>query len=56
MRLVVMGKDPFPPSDEQGMAMTLHPQTRNTGKHIVYTGGQYDSHVLLPVIPPSHHN
>ena len=51
MRVIVMGKDPFPPSDEQGIAMTLHPTTRNQGKHIIHTGGRYDSHVLLPVIP-----
>ncbi len=25
---------------------------RNKGKHIIHTGGKYDSHLLVPVIPP----
>jgi putative CocE/NonD family hydrolase len=29
----------------------LHPETLNAGRHIIYTGGKYDSHLLLPVIP-----
>ena len=51
MRLVVMGKDPFPPSDAPGVAITVHPVTRNAGRHIIHTGGAYDSHLLIPVIP-----
>jgi predicted acyl esterase len=27
---------------------------RNKGSHIIYTGGKYDSHLLVPVIPPKH--
>lgn len=26
-------------------------ETRNQGKHIIHTGGRYDSHLLVPVIP-----
>lgn len=51
MRVVVMGKDPFPPSDAPGVGIAIHPVTRNAGRHIIHTGGQYDSHILLPVIP-----
>ena len=51
MRVVVMGKDPFPPSDAPGVGIALHPVTRNAGKHIIHTGGRYDSHILVPVIP-----
>ncbi len=51
MRVVVMGKDPFPPTDAPGVGIALHPVTRNAGKHIIHTGGQYDSHILVPVIP-----
>ena len=51
MRVIVMGKDPFPASDAPGAGITVHPVTRNAGKHIIHTGGQYDSHILLPVIP-----
>lgn len=29
-----------------------HMETVNKGKHIVYSGGKYDSHLLLPVVPP----
>lgn len=29
----------------------LHPETLNAGKHIIYAGGKYDSHLLVPVIP-----
>lgn len=52
MRLVVMGKDPFPGVEHQpGVGITIHPVTRNAGKHIIHTGGQYDSHLVVPVIP-----
>ena len=51
IRVVVMGTDPFPPSEEPGVAIARHPETRNCGKHIIHTGGRFDSHVLLPVIP-----
>ena len=46
-----MGKDPFPPQQDPGVIIALHPETRNSGRHIVHTGGHYDSHILLPVIP-----
>lgn len=51
MRVVVMGKDPFPPSRDPGVGIALHPVTRNAGTHVIHTGGRYDSHILLPVIP-----
>ena len=28
-----------------------HEDTRNAGTHIVWAGGPYDSHLLVPVIP-----
>ena len=43
--------DPFPPSDAPGAGIAFHPVTRNAGKHVIHTGGRYDSHILLPVIP-----
>jgi len=52
MRVVVMGKDPFDaPADQPGVGIALHPVTRNAGKHIIHTGGRYDSHILIPLIP-----
>ena len=49
LRLIVMGKDTFP--QVPGAEITVHPETRNSGRHIVHTGGRYDSHLLVPVIP-----
>ena len=51
MRVIVMGKDPFPPQNDPGVVIAIHPETRNAGQHIIHTGGQYDSHILVPVIP-----
>ena len=50
MRVVVMGKDPFPQSDAPGVGIAFHPATRNAGKHVIHTGGRYDSHILVPLI------
>jgi putative CocE/NonD family hydrolase len=49
LRLVVMGKDTFP--QQPGADITVHPETRNAGRHVIYTGGRYDSQLLVPVIP-----
>ena len=51
IRVVVMGADPFPPSDAPGVAITRHPETRNAGLHVIHTGGPFDSHILLPIVP-----
>ncbi|KAI8943641.1 hypothetical protein NX059_001626 [Plenodomus lindquistii] len=47
IRLVLKGSDPDP-GREFGFT---HPKTLNKGSHVVYTGGSYDSHLLVPVIP-----
>jgi uncharacterized protein len=48
LRLIVAGHyvaaQPIPGSGEE-------PLTRNKGWHIIHTGGKYDSHLLVPVIP-----
>lgn len=49
MRLVVLGRDPFPETENAGIA--FHPETRNACQHIIHTGGRYDSHLLVPIIP-----
>jgi predicted acyl esterase len=49
LRLLVQGSDIYNYPNEyhsQG-----HTATVNKGKHIIYTGGKYDSHLLVPVIP-----
>jgi len=45
----VLGRDPFPETENAGIA--FHPETRNAGQHIIHTGGRYDSHLLVPIIP-----
>jgi predicted acyl esterase len=47
LRLVVQGCDVYAgPDSEFG-----HDVTRNSGVHTIHTGGAYDSHLLVPVIP-----
>lgn len=49
LRLIIQGSDvyKYPP----GIVNVGHSQTRNSGAHIIHAGGQYDSHLLVPVIP-----
>jgi predicted acyl esterase len=48
LRVVVQGSDiySYPYETTNG-----HTRTVNKGKHVIYTGGKYDSHLLVPVIP-----
>jgi len=49
LRLIVQGSDiqTYPP----GVVAMGHSKTRNRGAHILHAGGEYDSHLLMPVIP-----
>jgi hypothetical protein len=49
LRLVVQASDvqQYPP----GVVSMGHSVTRNAGTHIIHTGGRYDSHLLVPVVP-----
>lgn len=51
LRVLVQGRDvvttPLP-----NAPFARHEDTRNCGAHIIHTGGQYDSHLLIPFIPP----
>jgi predicted acyl esterase len=49
--LVVQGSDIIPTGYRY-----RHKETVNEGMHIIYTGGNYDSHILVPVIPPEGRN
>ena len=51
LRLLIQGTDvqQYPP----GVVAMGHSVTRNTGTHVIHTGGRYDSHLLIPVIPPA---
>jgi uncharacterized protein len=49
LRIVVQGSDIYTYPDE--MNSIGHVSTVNRGEHVIYTGGRYDSHLLVPVIP-----
>jgi hypothetical protein len=51
LRVVVQGSD-IADHGVPNAPFARHEQTRNRGTHIIHTGGQYDSHLLVPVIPP----
>lgn len=39
---------------EPGWFESFDWETRNRGDHVIHTGGKYDSHLLVPVIPPKY--
>jgi predicted acyl esterase len=51
LRLIVQGSDIYWFPTE--MHTDGHTDTVNKGKHVIYSGGKYDSHLLAPVIPPA---
>jgi len=49
LRIVVQGSDIYNYPEE--IHTNGHTETVNKGEHVIYTGGKYDSHLLVPVIP-----
>ena len=49
LRLVVQGRDIY--DYPKPVMCDRHEDTVNSGNHIIYSGGKYDSHLLLPVVP-----
>ena len=49
LRVVVQGSDIY--EYARWMVRAGHPKTINAGVHVIRTGGKYDSHLLVPVIP-----
>lgn len=49
LRVVVQGSDVY--KYARWMVLAGHPKTINAGEHVIHTGGKYDSHLLIPVIP-----
>lgn len=49
LRLVVQGSDIYAYPEEP--LICGHTASVNKGEHVIYTGGKYDSHLLVPVIP-----
>jgi uncharacterized protein len=53
LRVLIKGSDIYPyPNKAAGIPLSVHEDLRNKGAHLIRTGGKYDSHLLLPVIPP----
>jgi predicted acyl esterase len=50
LRVVVQGEDIYTTVPQPGPAMMRHEDTRNSGRHIIHAGGDYDSHLLVPLI------
>jgi len=50
LRLIVQGSDAY--RYPEPIVTMAHTATRNRGRHVIHTGGHYDSHLLVPVIPP----
>ncbi len=54
LRIIVQGSDIY--AYPQDMNTNGHSATVNRGEHIIHTGGKYDSHLLVPVIPEPIHS
>ena len=52
LKLIVQGTDLQKYSKIVAPIYYRHEDTVNRGHHLIYTGGQYDSHLLVPVIAP----
>jgi hypothetical protein len=52
LRVVVQGQDVMR-EGLPGAPFARHENLRNQGTHVIHTGGQYDSHLLVPIIPAS---
>lgn len=50
LRLTVQGRDIYD-EDRSNLAFCQHGDTRRKGHHILWTGGGYDAHLLVPLIP-----
>ncbi|ANE45260.1 acyl esterase [Paenibacillus swuensis] len=52
IEVVVKGSEVVKGSSAPGLKVRYeHTETVNKGTHVIYTGGKYDSHLLVPVIP-----
>jgi len=50
LRLVIAGKDIYEPEEGVQLPFPLHRQTRNAGTHVLHTGAERDSFLLLPFV------
>ncbi len=46
--LVIQGRDIY--RYPRPLIQALHDDLTNRGRHVIYSGGEYDSHLLVPVL------
>ena len=49
LRIVVQGSDIY--EYDEPLVANRHRELVNKGTHVIHTGGPYDSHLLIPVVP-----
>jgi len=49
LRVIVQGRDIY--DYPESVIISRHEDTRNAGEHVIHTGGKFDSHLLIPVLP-----
>lgn len=49
LHVVIQGSDIY--KYARWMVRAGHPKTINAGRHVIHSGGKYDSHLLIPLIP-----
>jgi len=49
LRLVIQGTDVY--RYPRPLIQAWHDDSVNRGRHVVHSGGEYDSHLLMPVVP-----
>jgi uncharacterized protein len=49
LRLVIQGRDVY--RYPRPLIQALHDDSVNRGPHVIWAGGDYDSHLLVPVTP-----
>ncbi|KRA84515.1 CocE/NonD family hydrolase [Altererythrobacter sp. Root672] len=52
LRVVVKGMDIYRDA-LPNLPYARHEDLRNRGRHLIHAGGSYDSHLLVPVVPPA---
>ena len=48
LRLVIQGRDIY--RYPRPLIQALHDDLVNRGRHVIHSGGEYDSHLLVPVL------
>ena len=48
LRLVIQGRDVY--RYPRPLIQALHDDSVNRGPHVIHAGGDYDSHLLVPVV------